>query len=95
MKPVVINAGRGGSQVEADIIKALENGLLGGVSLDVFESEPLSKESRLWDIDNAILTPHIAAISSMPALAAYTIGMIKSYENGEGLDNLVDQLRGY
>ncbi len=95
MKPVVINAGRGGSQIEADIVKALKSGLLGGVSLDVFESEPLSKDSPLWDIDNAILTPHIAAISNMPALAAYTIGMIKSYENGNGLDNLVDQLRGY
>ena len=95
MKPAVINAGRGGSQVEADIVKALESGLLGGVSLDVFEAEPLSKESRLWDIDNAILTPHIAAVSSMPALAAYTIGMIKNYESGERLDNLVDQLRGY
>ena len=95
MKPAVINAGRGGSQVEADIIKALETGLLGGVSLDVFESEPLSKESPLWDIDNAIITPHIAAVSSMPALAAYTIGMIKSYENGDELENLVDQVRGY
>ena len=95
MRPVVINAGRGGSQVEADIIKALESGLLGGVSLDVFENEPLSKDSLLWDIDNAILTPHIAAISSMPALAAYTIGMIKRYENNGRLDNLIDQLRGY
>jgi glyoxylate/hydroxypyruvate reductase A len=95
MPPVVINAGRGGSQVEADIVKALKNGTLGGVSLDVFQSEPLSKDSPLWDIDNAIITPHIAAVSSRPALAAYTIGMIKSHENGDGLDNLVDQALGY
>ncbi len=95
MKPVVINAGRGGSQVEFDIVKALESGLLGGASLDVFETEPLANDSPLWDIDNAILTPHIAAVSSMPALAAYTIGMIRNHENGKGLDNLVDQVRGY
>ena len=95
MPPVVINAGRGKSQIEVDIVKALENGTLGGVSLDVFQSEPLSKDSRLWNIDNVILTPHIAATSSMPALAAYTIGMIKNHENGVGLDNLVDQQRGY
>lgn len=95
LRSIVINAGRGGSQVEADIVSALETGLLGGVSLDVFETEPLSKDSPLWDIDNAVLTPHIAAVSSMPALAAYTIDTIKSYENGDELDNLVDQLRGY
>ena len=95
MRPVVINAGRGKSQIEADIVKALKNRVLGGVSLDVFQSEPLSEDSLLWDIDNAIITPHIAAASSMLALAAYTIGMIKSHENGEGLDNLVDQARGY
>ncbi len=36
--PVFINAGRGGSQVEADIVSCLEDGTLGGVSLDVFET---------------------------------------------------------
>ena len=95
IKPVVINAGRGGSQIESDIVEALNTGLLGGVSLDVFQNEPLSKDSPLWDIENAILTPHIAAVSSLPALASYVVAMIKKFENGDGLKNLVVQSKGY
>ena len=40
--PIFINAGRGKSQVETDIISCLKDGTLGGVSLDVFETEPLA-----------------------------------------------------
>ena len=39
--PILINGGRGGLQVEADIVAALDEGVLGGASLDVFEREPL------------------------------------------------------
>ena len=46
--PFLINAGRGGLQVEEDIVAALEYGLLKGASLDVFEREPLPKSSPLW-----------------------------------------------
>ena len=93
--PVFINAGRGGSQVEADIISCLEDGTLGGVSLDVFEEEPLSAESRLWDFDNAILTPHVASNSDVVALGRYVENQIQRYERGEPLENLVDRDAGY
>jgi glyoxylate/hydroxypyruvate reductase len=46
--PVLINAGRGGLQIEADIVAAVQTGILGGASLDVFETEPLVPESTLW-----------------------------------------------
>ena len=42
--PILINAGRGGLQVEADILAALDSGALKGASLDVFEREPLPRE---------------------------------------------------
>ncbi len=93
--PVLINAGRGGSQIEADIIACLNEGVLHGVSLDVFETEPLPKESPLWSFDNAIITPHMAAVSDPAALAEHVALQVSRYEAGEGLQHLVDRARGY
>ena len=93
--PVFINAGRGGSQVEADIVACLEDGTLGGVSLDVFETEPLPDTSPLWDFDRAILTPHVAAASDMEALGRYVAAQIARHEAGEALENVVDRAAGY
>ncbi|MFD0917038.1 2-hydroxyacid dehydrogenase [Pseudahrensia aquimaris] len=93
--PFLINAGRGGSQVESDIVAALKDGTLAGVSLDVFETEPLDPYSPLWGFDNAIITPHIAALSEPNALANYVGDQIERYEAGRSLENLVDMKRGY
>jgi len=93
--PIFINGGRGASQVEADIAACLEDGTLGGVSLDVFETEPLSADSPLWGFDNAILTPHVASDSDVVALGTYVENQIKRYEAGEVLQNLVDREAGY
>src|SRR6185503_4937346 len=46
--PVLINAGRGGLQVDADILASLQAGELYAASLDVFEAEPLPHSSPLW-----------------------------------------------
>ena len=93
--PFFINAGRGASQVEADIKKALSDGTLKGASVDVFEAEPLSSENPLWALENLIVTPHVAAISGHDALAAHVARQISRYEGGEGLEHLVDRQRGY
>ena len=93
--PVFINGGRGKSQVETDIVSCLEDGTLGAVSLDVFENEPLSPDSPLWHFDNAYIFPHVAASSDVMSLGRYVDGQIKRYENGEGLENLVDLSLGY
>lgn len=93
--PIFINAGRGGSQIEADIVSCLEDGTLGGVSLDVFETEPLAEDSPLWGFENAVLTPHVASDSDVVALGKYVEGQIQRYEAGEGLENLVDRSAGY
>jgi glyoxylate/hydroxypyruvate reductase A len=93
--PVIVNAARGGHQVEADIVKALGDGTLGAASLDVFESEPLSPQSPLWALDNAYLTPHIAAISNVDAGVRYFSQIIRQHEAGKPLPNVVDRKRGY
>lgn len=59
----LINIGRGVIVDLEDVTSALENGLIAGAALDVFETEPLPPEHRLWKMENAILTPHIAAAS--------------------------------
>jgi glyoxylate/hydroxypyruvate reductase A len=93
--PILINAGRGGLQVEEDIAKALIEGTLAGASLDVFNEEPLPPDSPLWDFDTVTITPHVAAVSSACALAAQIAGQIEAFERGEPLRNLVDRERGY
>lgn len=93
--PVLINAGRGRSQVEADVDAALRDGRLAGASLDVFAVEPLPSSSPLWTAPNLYITPHVAAESDPVALSAYVLSMIAAYERGEGLRNLVDRQLGY
>lgn len=94
-KPVFVNAGRGKSQVEADVIAALRDGILGAVSLDVFEAEPLSPTSPLWGMENVVITPHAAAASDVGALFRHVEGQIRRLESGEALQFLVDRGIGY
>jgi glyoxylate/hydroxypyruvate reductase A len=94
-KPVFLNAGRGGSQVEADVIAALENGILGGASLDVFEREPLDAESPLWGMENVVITPHAASASDVSVLFRAVEAQIERYEAGEPLRHVVDRATGY
>ena len=55
-----INVGRGKTVVEKDLIQALKHKTIAGAGLDVFENEPLSKNSELRRLQNVIVTPHIA-----------------------------------
>ncbi|PRX09403.1 UNVERIFIED_ORG: glyoxylate/hydroxypyruvate reductase A [Martelella mediterranea] len=93
--PVFINAGRGGSQVEADIVTALDSGVLGAVSLDVFASEPLPPTSPLWSHERALVTPHIASDTDVRALFAHVARQIARFEAGEPLQHVVDRTAGY
>ena len=93
--PVLINAGRGALQNEADILACLNDGTLGGVSLDVFVQEPQPAASRFWTHPKVVLTPHNAADTDADAISAYVAGQIARFEAGGALENVVDRSRGY
>src|SRR5262245_50895396 len=93
--PVLINAGRGGLQVDADILAALEVGELYAASLDVFEAEPLPHSSPLWSHPRVVVTPHNAAESAPAAIVHYTLRQIAAHRKGETLEHVVDPKRGY
>lgn len=62
---VLINVSRGSIIHEEALIKALRSNKFKGIALDVFQEEPLPKDSPLWDFDNIIITPHNSFISDM------------------------------
>jgi len=92
---VLINAGRGGLQNEADILACLDDGTLGGASLDVFETEPLPPDGRFWGHEKVVLTPHNAADTDPDEISKYVARQIARFEAGGALKNVVDRGRGY
>jgi D-2-hydroxyacid dehydrogenase (NADP+) len=56
----LINISRGDIINEKDLIKALNTKIIKGAVLDTFDREPLSGTSALYNLDNLIITPHIA-----------------------------------
>ena len=60
---ILVNLARGAVVVTKDLLAALNKNIIGGAVLDVFENEPLDKNSPLWDLDNVIITPHNSFVS--------------------------------
>jgi phosphoglycerate dehydrogenase-like enzyme len=99
MKPSVylVNVSRGGIVDEIALIKALQEGWIAGAGLDVFEKEPLPPDSPLYDLDNVILSPHVAGFSPHYDERASDLFAenLRRYLAGEELLNLVDKEAGY
>ena len=93
----LLNVGRGGTVDEAALIEALRQGRLAGAGLDVFEQEPLSPDSPLWDMENVLITAHYAGDSPHYHERAMAIFLdnLQRYTAGQPLRNVVDKQRGY
>jgi glyoxylate/hydroxypyruvate reductase A len=91
----LVNVGRGGHLVVADLISALDSGHLSGAILDVFETEPLPRDSPLWSHPKILISPHVASVASRRARARYVADIIAAFERGEQVPNLYDPAKGY
>lgn len=92
-----INIARGSVVREADLVQALENGMIQGAGLDVFEHEPLPETSPLWQMPNVIITPHLAALSPYyldRAVKLLADNLCRFTQGGE-MVNTVDKTKGY
>ena len=99
LKPTayLISVTRGGVVDEAALIDALKEQRIAGAGLDVFEREPLPKESPLWELDNVILTPHAAGRSQnrpRPTIELFCDN-IRRFLAGRPLRNVVDKQLGF
>ncbi len=93
-----INLGRGSTVNQADLIDALQSKMFRALVSDVYEKEPLPEDNPLWQLENVILTPHVAGASSKYLERALAIirHNLKAYVSQSGeLMNVVDLTRGY
>ncbi len=89
----IINMARGAIIDEEAMVKALKEGWIGGAGLDVFEQEPLPKDSALWDMPNVFITPHTTP--QVPDRTSKVLSILKEnirrYRNEEKMINQLTQ----
>jgi phosphoglycerate dehydrogenase-like enzyme len=88
----IVNIGRGSLIDQEALIKALEEGWIAGAGLDVTEPEPLPETSKLWEMNNVILTPHTSGFSPTNDQRRFEIfkDNLKRYLSQNELLNQVD-----
>lgn len=95
---IVVNVARGSLLDERALAERLHAGRLGGAVLDVFEREPLPRDSEVWTAPRLLLTPHVSAISPKGfwrrELELLTDNWAR-FAAGRSLRNVVDKRAGY
>lgn len=92
-----INVARGAIVNEADLITALRTNVIKGAALDVFDQEPLPADSPLWEMENVLITPHIAAKSPyyIDRSLKLFIENLNKFSNKSEMLNIIDKQKGY
>jgi glyoxylate/hydroxypyruvate reductase len=91
----LVNACRGPVVREAALLAALRSGHPAEATLDVFETEPLPPDHPFWDMENVLVTPHLASITVPEAAARDVAESILRVARGEAPLHQVDPARGY
>ena len=94
---IFMNIGRGTNVNEDDLAKALNEEIIAGAVLDVFRTEPLPEDSKLWDCPNLLITPHCAdqdATHLHRAVSTFAEN-IELFHSGKPLKYVVDKSLGY
>lgn len=91
----LINFGRGGHVVEADLLAALDAGRLSHAMLDVFATEPLPEDHPFWTHSGVTVTPHVAAQTDVRTGAALAAKAVAALRAGQPIPHLVDRTAGY
>ncbi len=88
----IINVARGGIINENDLSKILKENIIAGAALDVFEFEPLAKDSPLITAPNIILTPHLGAstIEAKEGVSISICNQVKNFLIKDELDNAIN-----
>lgn len=94
---LIVNVGRGGTVDEPSLLEALRLGRIEGAALDVFDAEPLSADSALWDEPRLLITPHVARSLEKPPYRwePLFVENLRRFADGEPLLNVVDKEAGY
>ena len=94
-----INVGRGMTAKLDDLVDALEKGEIAGAGLDVFEIEPLPEGHRLWQMENVLITPHIAIVAGAEDISERRFAIIvenaRRLVDGREFINVVDKAKWY
>lgn len=91
----IINVGRGGHLVEADLLAALSDGQLSGAVIDVLNTEPAAADHPFWSHPRILLTPHVASQTRDDSSAEVLIANIRRHQAGQTMQGQVDRTRGY
>lgn len=94
---IFMSFGRGDVVDEGALVAALKEGQIRAAILDVFENEPLSPTSPLWEMENVYISPHMSALSNhyMERAVEIIATNLDHYLAGEPLENTVDFAKGY
>ena len=95
----IVNVGRGSAIDEDALADMLESEHIAGAALDVFSTEPLPEDNRLWKTKNLLITPHVAGNLTLKHTLDRNVDMfledLENYAEGRQLKYAVDRKLGY